>query len=93
MMRKWVKIVIAGLMMLIFILGMVFVFSNDMPVAELAVGQMEIDTVLVQRSEILYDRDTGQCWVIERSPHGLVVETLFHSDEVDDCYKFTIKDD
>ena len=47
--------------------------------------------VIPERNEILYDRDTGQCWVIERSDDGLVVGTLFNSDEVDECYQFTLK--
>jgi hypothetical protein len=41
--------------------------------------------------EILYERTTGDCWVIERSANGLVTETLMHSEEVDDCYQFAIK--
>jgi hypothetical protein len=51
----------------------------------------EVRTV-PERDEILYDRDTGDCWVVKRS-NDLISETLFHSEDVDDCYKYTIKGD
>ena len=53
---------------------------------------VEVETVIPVRDEILYDRDSGDCWVIKRADTGLVTETLFHSQDVDDCYQFTIKD-
>ena len=30
----------------------------------------------------------GECWVIERSEDGLVKESIFHAEELDDCIQF-----
>jgi hypothetical protein len=29
--------------------------------------------------------DTGQCWVVERAPNNLVLQSLFTSDDLDKC--------
>jgi hypothetical protein len=44
-----------------------------------------------KRDEILYDRDSGECWVIKRTSDGQLSESMYHSKQVNDCYQFTLK--
>ena len=52
--------------------------------------------ILLQRTDepiedaVKYDIITasGECWVVDRSSDGLVKDSLFHSDNLDECYNF-----
>lgn len=89
-MIKWIPhIVIAVTLM--WTGAFIFTTSCSPPPPEPVAPVIKNIRAIPKGMEILYDRDTGVCWVVERDKDGLIKESLFSGNDVEECYQFSIK--